>query len=109
MVHTDGSEHNWDRPPFTRPGDSSWEEAATLRYCPDTDLEVDFTSGSSGTLTCELWVDGELKDTRTRSAGSFGCSWSSSAPTTHAVLIGLMLGLIGALIALGLIKAGKQS
>ena len=57
-----------------------WEEAMTYRYCrPGTDLEVDYAPGSSGSLTCELWVDVELKDTETRSAGSLGCycSWST--------------------------------
>lgn len=54
-----------------------WEEKAYYNYCwPDTGLGVEFTSDSAGNLTCELWVDDELKDAETKTEGRFGCSWS---------------------------------
>jgi hypothetical protein len=54
-----------------------WEHAVTYGYCgPDTRLFVDFNSGSPGSLTCEIWVNGELKDSETSSAGRMYCDWS---------------------------------
>jgi len=54
-----------------------WEHAETYGYCgPGTTLFIDFNSGSPGSLTCEIWVNGELEDSETSSAGRMHCDWS---------------------------------